>query len=75
MSAYGPYASVRTGTHNWIAPYCELAGTPWERDPQPPRLFRLDEHLCEREDVTQDEPAIAQSLRERLDHIMHDGSA
>jgi arylsulfatase A-like enzyme len=69
VSAYGPYASVRTRTHNWIAPYRELIGTPWERDPQPPRLFHLDEDLCEREDVTQDERAIAESLQDRLDHL------
>jgi arylsulfatase A-like enzyme len=75
VSAYGPYASIRTHTHSFVTPYRELTGTPWERDPQPPRLFRLDEDLCERDDVTADDSAIAESLQNQLDRITRDHRA
>jgi arylsulfatase A-like enzyme len=75
VSAYGPYASIRTDTHNFVAPYRELAGTPWHTDPQPPRLFRLGEDLCETDDVTTDESAIAESLQAQLSEIARDHRA
>ena len=70
VSAYGPYASIRTRNHNYIAPYREVAGTPWGRNPQPQRLFTLDENLCEEQEVTERQEDIAKQLQARLDEIL-----
>ena len=70
VSAYGPYASIRTRRHNYIAPYRDLAGTRWEKDPQPPRLFALDKNLCEGDDVMAREPTAAAELKAVLDKAL-----
>ena len=75
VSAYGPYASIRTRTHNYIAPYRDLAGTRWAKHPQPPRLFALDKQLCEGAEATDREPDVAAELQDRLERIAADGHA
>jgi arylsulfatase A-like enzyme len=70
VSAYGPYASLRTYTHNYVAPYRELAGTHWERHPQPPRLFGLDGDLCEGVEVSEGQQDVARRMQGRLDEMI-----
>jgi arylsulfatase A-like enzyme len=70
VSAYGLYASIRTRTHNYITPYRDLAGTRWERNPQPPRLFALDNRLCEVQDVTGQQQKIELQLQQRLNELL-----
>ena len=69
VSAYGPYASLRTRTHNYVAPYRDLADTRWAKSPQPPRLFALDRDLCEQDDVLGRQPDVAADLQARLDRV------
>jgi arylsulfatase A-like enzyme len=72
VSAYGPYASIRTKTHNYIAPYRSLSNTRWERNMQPPRLFALDEKLCESQEVLEQQRDIAEQLQERINEMLED---
>ncbi len=71
VSAYGPYASIRTHTHNYITPYREITDTPWGKNPQPPRLFALDENLCEKQEVTKQQQNIATQLQACLNEILN----
>jgi arylsulfatase A-like enzyme len=70
VSAYGLYASIRTRTHNYIAPYRDLSGTRWERNPQPPRLFALNEDLCESQEVTEQQQDIAEQLQGQMNEML-----
>lgn len=70
VSAFGAYASLRTRTHNYVAPYMPLEGTHWERNRQPPRLFTLDDNLCEADEVSADEPELAEELQARLEEAV-----
>ena len=70
VSAYGPYASLRTQRHNYIAPYRDLAGTRWAKHAQPPRLFALDKNGCEAEEVTDKQPDVAADLQARLEKML-----
>ena len=70
VSAYGPYAALRTRSHTCIAPYRDVVGTRWEKGLQPPRLLALDADLCEQDDVTRQQPGLLRDFHDRLRRML-----